>query len=103
MQFRAGFANPFCERAFNIHVHVFERFVPWKFAGANFFFDLAQAEFDFFLFGSGNDSGLCERDGVRNRAGNVVSIESMIERNRFAVTRGAARERFSEASFAHCN
>src|SRR2546423_3724319 len=49
MELRTGGVDFFCERALDIHVHVFKRFIPDKFPGIDFLFDLHQTALDLLI------------------------------------------------------
>ncbi len=101
VQLRARLADFFGERALDIHVHVLESFVPLKFAGLNFLFDLAQSSFDFLLFRGGDNPCFAQRGGMSNGTSDVVPIETAIERNGFAIALCNFRSGLLKSSFSH--
>ena len=85
VQLPARDADPFHERSFDIHVHVFERSFPFEFPGFDLLLDRAQSLLDLSPFIGSYDSRSGERCGVRDRSRNVISVQPPIERNGFAV------------------
>ena len=66
MKFSSGGANPFREGGFDVHVHVFERFVPLKFSIFDVALDGAQPIVDLVPFVGRNNAGCGERGGMRD-------------------------------------
>src|SRR5207245_11472531 len=93
--------DSFRQCALDIHVHVFERFVTFEISGADFLLDFAQPSLNLLLFGSRKNSSFRQCCRVDDRAGDVMAVKAMIERDRLA---GMARDGcgwFLESSFSH--
>src|SRR5438309_5700676 len=101
MELCAGFTDSFRQCALNIHVHVFERFVPFEISGADFLLDFAQTTLDLFLFRGRENSSFRQCRGMDNRADDVMPIKAAIERDRLAVAARNACGWFLESSFSH--
>ena len=83
VKFLAGGANLADQRGFDVHVHIFARGVPFELVGTNLPFDRAQAAFDLRRFGLGEQTDLRQAFRVRDRAGDVLSIEPPVEAHAF--------------------
>jgi len=81
VQLRPSGADAFDQSRLDIHVQVFPRRVPLKFAGRDFRFDLAQAARDDFEFICGNNFGRCQSGGMRKRARDIVPVKPLIKRD----------------------
>ncbi len=79
VQFSSGGADPFCEGGFDVHVHIFERFVPLKFSIFDLPLDRPQSIVDLVAFVGRNNAGGGKRGGMRDRSGDVVRIKPPIE------------------------
>ncbi len=62
----AGRADPFRERRFDVHVHIFQRSIPLEFAGFDLLLDCAQCILDLLPLSGGDDACRGERGGVRD-------------------------------------
>src|SRR5207245_331130 len=97
----ASFTDSFRQCALDIHVHVFERFVTFEISGADFLLDFAQPSLNLLLFGSGKNSSFRQCCRVDDRAGDVMPVKAMIERNRLAVVARDACGWLLESSLSH--
>ena len=66
MQLRASWSNPLGQGRFDIHMDIFERFVPLKFASRHLAFDFPEPALDLFDFVRVQNSGRSQRGGVSN-------------------------------------
>lgn len=83
VQLLAGGTDFFNERSFDIHVDVFERWIPLEFTGVNFTLDDFEATRDLAGFRLGDEPGLGQAFGVGDGAGNVLPVKSPIETDTF--------------------
>jgi hypothetical protein len=65
-------------------VHVFKPSIPVEFTGFDLLLDGAQAGLNLLLLVSAYESRARKRCGMGNRSGDVISIQSPVERNGFA-------------------
>ena len=79
MKLRARGTDSLRKRCFDIHVHVFERRVPVKFARFDLLLDRAQLGLNFSPLASGYDSRPRERSCVRDRSCDIMRVKSPIE------------------------
>src|SRR5437667_3778870 len=101
VKFGSRGADALGQRRFDIHMHIFKRLVPLKFAGFNLLLDLAQSIVDLEAFVARNDADRGQSSSVRQRTGDIVLIKPPVERNRFSVTLRYIRRWLAESSFAH--
>jgi len=103
VQLRAGGADPFGKRGFDVHMQVFRLRVPLKFSGRDFLLNFAQSLLDLGKILAVYDFGFNESSSVGDRASDIVPEQTPIERSGFAVTLRHIGGRAIESSFTHCS
>src|SRR5882724_9992208 len=102
MQLCSSGTDAIGQSRFDVHVHVFQLNPKREFPFGNLRFNLAKTVFDLAeLFSSQNPCPL-QCFGVSNRAENIESIQSPIERNRLRETLQSRCCLLSKSSFPQC-
>src|SRR4051812_45171195 len=85
----------------DIHVEILEAGIPLKFTVFNLLLDFAQTVFDLRAFLWGQDSPGGQRTSVCDRPGDVVTVEALVVRNRFAESSCRIRHPALKPAFTH--